>query len=286
MNCTYCGTQNLDTDHRCRRCGRRLHYETMQMAPAGAVPHLRTAAAPKLDQRQRIPAEVTAAMKKEAPALPPRQKSLFPEPVLRFEDFAPRPAKATAGQVPRRPRRARVSRRLKKLEEAGQQRLDFTVAAQPARRSLKSGVRSARSSRLPVAMPHERLAAAALDGALIVAALALLGLTVAAVGGAGVVASAPPFVYGVAAAAVLTLYSALWWLAGGETPGMAWRHLRLLTFTDQRPTRAQRAQRSLWALLSLAAAGLGVLWMVADEDHLGWHDYLSRTFPTPVRPKR
>ncbi len=285
MNCTYCGTQNSESDHRCRRCGRRLHYETMQGTPAATVAPLRESVAPRLDQCQRIPAEVTAAVREKAPALPPRQKTLFPEPVLRFENYRPVIEKR-GGKASRRPRRSRASRRLEKLEEAGQQRLEFTVQRLPTGRAMKSGVRSVRSSRRPVATAFQRLAASAFDAALIVAALAMLALTVTAMGGAGLLQHAPLYVHGVAATAVLFLYTALWCLARGETPGMAWGHLRLFTFTDQRPTRIQLAQRSLWALLSVAAGGLGILWMLADEDHLGWHDYLSQTFPTPLPPKR
>ena len=285
MNCTYCGTQNGDGDHRCRRCGRRLHFETIHAEPAAAVAPLRTSTAPRLDQCQRIPAEVTAAVREQATRLPPRQKTLFPERVLRFEDFAP-PAEKASGKPPRPRRRPRVSRRLRKLEEAGQQRLQFAAEAPPAGRPMKSGVRSARSSRLPVATAYQRFTAAAIDALLVLAALAAMALTVGAVGGPDLVRNIPPLVCGTAAVAVFFLYNSLWWLARAETPGMAWRRLRLFTFTDQRPTRAQLAQRRVWALLSVAAAGLGILWMLADEERLGWHDYLSQTFPSPAPPER
>ena len=77
------------------------------------------------------------------------------------------------------------------------------------------------------------------------------------------------------------LYKGLWWLADGDSPGMVWCNLRLLNFTGQAPTRRQRAQRFAGTLLSLAAAGLGLIWALGDEEKLGWNDHISKTFRSP-----
>jgi len=39
-----------------------------------------------------------------------------------------------------------------------------------------------------------------------------------------------------------------------------------------------RRGRILASYFSVAAAGLGFLWMLLDVDHLGWHDRISRTY--------
>jgi len=77
-------------------------------------------------------------------------------------------------------------------------------------------------------------------------------------------------------------YRLYWALAMTETPGMRWTGLRLVHFGGGRPTFSQHAVRFLASLLSLAAGGLGLLWIVLDEEHLGWHDSISSTFPTVV----
>ena len=46
------------------------------------------------------------------------------------------------------------------------------------------------------------------------------------------------------------------------------------------PTFEQRFKRLVASILSLAAAGLGLLWALADEEKLTWHDHISRTFVT------
>jgi hypothetical protein len=39
-------------------------------------------------------------------------------------------------------------------------------------------------------------------------------------------------------------------------------------------------QKRVWKLLfALLPMGLGILWMLIDTDHLGWHDKWSRTYP-------
>ena len=74
------------------------------------------------------------------------------------------------------------------------------------------------------------------------------------------------------------LYMTLSYVLGNGTPGMRYAGLSLCTFDGQSPTRAQRCVRLVALLLSVLPAGLGVLWAIFDEDHLGWHDRLSATY--------
>ena len=60
---------------------------------------------------------------------------------------------------------------------------------------------------------------------------------------------------------------------------MRYAGIGLCTFDDQRPTRAQRSGRLGALLLSLLPVGLGLAWAIFDEEHLSWHDRLSRTYP-------
>jgi uncharacterized RDD family membrane protein YckC len=87
------------------------------------------------------------------------------------------------------------------------------------------------------------------------------------------------------AAALLVLgvlYQALFFTLAEATPGMKCAHISLCTFDDEKPTRAQLRSR-MWALLlSLLPVGLGVAWAIFDEDHLSWHDRLSRTYQRRV----
>jgi uncharacterized RDD family membrane protein YckC len=74
------------------------------------------------------------------------------------------------------------------------------------------------------------------------------------------------------------LYMTLSYVLGNGTPGMRYAGLSLCTFDGQSPTREQRCVRLVALLLSVLPAGLGVLWAIFDEDHLGWHDRLSATY--------
>lgn len=83
---------------------------------------------------------------------------------------------------------------------------------------------------------------------------------------------------GVALFLVAGFYEALFFTFGRTTPGMLYARVRLATFEGLRPTRAERYRR-LWSLLvSVLPAGLGVAWSLFDENHLSWHDRLSRTY--------
>jgi uncharacterized RDD family membrane protein YckC len=279
MNCTYCGTQNADADHRCGRCGRRLDFETF--GGGGNPGFSREATARRLDERQAIPIDEVRQAVASGPR--PRQKTLFSEPVLQFGDYAETGA-SPKNEKPRPPRqkrsRPRVSRKRMRMEEAGQQRLalDAPLPSLPA--EMKSGVRSAKSSAQPVAPPQYRVAAALLDVCMVLAAFGLFVGLSSWLGGWETIRGLPKPVWGVVAVGIIGLYKALWWLGGNESPGMACCRLQLRSFTDQPVTRVQRAHRFLGTLLSIAAAGLGLLWIIGDEERLGWNDYLSKTFPT------
>jgi uncharacterized RDD family membrane protein YckC len=84
-----------------------------------------------------------------------------------------------------------------------------------------------------------------------------------------------------AAAALLVigaLYHVFFMTLAEATPGMRYAYISLCTFDDHSPTLAQRCGRLGALLLSVAPLGLGVAWVIFDEDHLSWHDRLSRTY--------
>lgn len=74
------------------------------------------------------------------------------------------------------------------------------------------------------------------------------------------------------------LYQAFFLLLAGTTPGMRYASIALCTFDDERPARAQLRRRIGAVLLSILPVGLGILWAIFDEDHLSWHDRISRTY--------
>jgi uncharacterized RDD family membrane protein YckC len=77
-------------------------------------------------------------------------------------------------------------------------------------------------------------------------------------------------------------YGLTWALAGTETFGQKWVHLKLITFVGFEPEPKQRVLRFIGSCLSVCTCGLGLLWAVADEESLTWQDHISRTFLTPA----
>lgn len=63
------------------------------------------------------------------------------------------------------------------------------------------------------------------------------------------------------------------------TPGMLYAGIGICTFDDEEPTHAQLRDRMTAMLVSLLPMGLGLAWSAFDENHLCWHDRLSRTYP-------
>jgi uncharacterized RDD family membrane protein YckC len=73
------------------------------------------------------------------------------------------------------------------------------------------------------------------------------------------------------------LYQTLFLLLAEATPGMKYAGISLCTFENQIPSPTELRSRLGALLLSVAPMGLGVAWALFDEDHLCWHDRLSRT---------
>ena len=86
--------------------------------------------------------------------------------------------------------------------------------------------------------------------------------------------------YALIFAAVGVLYKSLYAFANTDSPGVRWANLKIVNFDGETPVRAERVSRMAWSWLSVAAVGIGLLWSLVDEEHLTWHDLLSKTFPS------
>ena len=75
-------------------------------------------------------------------------------------------------------------------------------------------------------------------------------------------------------------YFALFTVFGGTTPGMMLHGIQVVSFTGEPPTPRQLLLRSAGYVLSAGSSFLGFLWAYWDEDHLTWHDRISRTYLT------
>ena len=123
-----------------------------------------------------------------------------------------------------------------------------------------------------------RLMAALVDGAIITALF--LGSAVAAVAAIATLPAARIMEICAAAAFLLIamVYQTLFLTLADATPGMRFAGISLCTFDGQIPTPAQLRSRLGALLLSVVPVGLGLAWALFDEDHLCWHDRLSRTY--------
>ncbi len=74
------------------------------------------------------------------------------------------------------------------------------------------------------------------------------------------------------------LYHAFFLIVTLSTPGMMYAGIGLCTFENEHPTREQLRGRLAALLISLLPVGLGMAWVIFDEDHLSWHDRISRTY--------
>jgi uncharacterized RDD family membrane protein YckC len=94
-----------------------------------------------------------------------------------------------------------------------------------------------------------------------------------------------PALIGAAAAlcAFAAIYLLLFFNFGTDTPGMRYAKIALCTFDDENPSRKAMRRRLAALLLSVIPFGLGVLWAFFDDDRLGWHERISRTYQRSYR---
>jgi uncharacterized RDD family membrane protein YckC len=153
-------------------------------------------------------------------------------------------------------------------------RLDSHPAAVPAR----AADLAAKPAAIHLAPFSLRLMAAVIDVALVASLFVAIGLAAAANIDSPLAQKPTELVALIALLLLAALYQGFFFTLAAATPGMRYAGISLCTFDDERPTRAQLRRRLVALFLSLLPVGLGVLWAIFDEDHLSWHDRISRTY--------
>jgi uncharacterized RDD family membrane protein YckC len=131
---------------------------------------------------------------------------------------------------------------------------------------------------LPLAPMGRRLTAVLVDCVLIAGAF----LASALVAVVNIGHSFPVKIMEISAVSALLLigllYQVLFLTLAKATPGMKCARISLCTFDGKSPTRAQLRRRLGALFLAVLPLGLGLAWVLFDEDRLCWHDRLSRTY--------
>jgi uncharacterized RDD family membrane protein YckC len=130
----------------------------------------------------------------------------------------------------------------------------------------------------PVASLEDRRIAAIIDVVCLLFAYGGFMALFSSLGGQFTASKLNAAVYAATFAVVYLQYFALFTIFGGTTPGMMFRGLQVASFSGAPPSPRQYLLRSLGYVLSAAAVFAGFAWSWWDEDHLTWHDRISRTY--------
>jgi len=286
MQCVHCQAWNEEDERRCIRCGRRMHASALR--PGLDTHPLMQATAPALETLQGGRALHQESAHSAAAGASPGvyQPWLFRDPsqapkVVPIPTLTPRPhpgVRKHRVQAASRPD-LRANGAVRRPADS-QQSLDFHAGA-ASEPSLGTEVEAVIYCDAPVALPVHRLMAFAADASMIAIALGLFLAIFYLSGGRLVFTKSSLLLLSGVIAAVVFLYRMLWCLGGGDSPGMRFAGLRLVDFDGRPPEREQRTIRLAASVLSIASAGLGLVWALVDEENLTWHDHISKTFPTP-----
>jgi len=172
-----------------------------------------------------------------------------------------------------------AAKRAKPVPE-GQRMLDFLPPAPAKPRQLGTTVEAVIYCEAPVAATLHRAVASALDWSMVTLGYGLFLLGFYLLGGQFNLTKSNVPAFGAMFPVIGFTYGLLFAWTGAGTPGMRWAQLRLTTFDGFPVDRGQRLARFGASCLSRCTL-LGLLWSLADEESLAWHDHISRTFPTP-----
>ena len=133
---------------------------------------------------------------------------------------------------------------------------------------------------LQTAPLEQRAYAAAVDTAILIAAMGLFGIMAEFF--ANSLPMTKPLLESIAICGflLLTIYYLLSLSLGRGTAGMRASGLRVTTFLNETPSRNLMRGRALATVLSYAAMGMGFAWALIDEDRLCWHDRITHTYLT------
>ena len=129
-----------------------------------------------------------------------------------------------------------------------------------------------------VAPMHLRVMAAVVDGLLVLGGFILFAGAAAMVAGSVPTGAFAGIIAGVTLALLYLVYQALFFYFSDSTPGMRHARIGLCTFSDENPSRSAMRRRVLAQLVAVCPLGIGVLWVLLDDDRLGWHDRISRMY--------
>ncbi len=275
MNCKYCSASNMADDHRCGRCGRKLLVTVPSLSSPQS--HRPFALAYQREVELESSSVAVEAPPERKPAPPRHQPALFtsPEQSRVVPIFGPQIVSKPVAP-PKQPSRRRTDS--PEIVRSTQQQLSFGHAQ--ARRPME--VESEIYCSAPVASTQHRVVSAFIDCGVIAIATTMIAAIFFIWTGASIELDPVSLsIAGGMVAMVAIFYQILWVLGNGETSGMRMTQLTLVNFDGRRPGRRQRFARTTSAWLSFAPGALGLFWALVDEEHLTWHDQISKTFPTP-----
>ena len=303
MQCHFCHAWNEEDSPRCARCGRRAAPD----AGKGPFPYM-TALAESWDHNVQVDNDKTAQAKQQKaappdatrPAQTEKQQSDQPQPdqpqpdqpwLFRANDITGRPKVVPIPILtPRADPFLPKSRKRAGAHHASSHRSANTAGRQHSFEFQSVEADSAPSlldavidCDAPVATTQLRVTAAAVDAGWVAGALAMFLAIFWLWGGSLSFDNQTFLLVGGSAVVLSLLYRTLWCLGGGDTPGTRSTGLMLINFDGRRPDRTQRLTRMAAGVLSVLSAGLGLVWVLVDEEHLAWHDHISRDFPDPSR---
>lgn len=286
MHCKHCGYVNSEDDHRCLRCGRRLSGTVVAATAAYSGANALAPATMMNDDTAEFPpvrqagSQTSLFTYSSSSAAQPGPNVIPFNRRQREQAAAPAGAQPAVKAPPSQSAPQAKSAPRKPADPNLQGTLDFIPAAPVKGRKLKTNVEAQVFCGQPVATPTHRFVATAIDGMIVLSGFALLVTLYEFLGGrfgAGKLFWAG---LGGVFALVAMLYGLLWVIAGRETAGMRLTDLKLITFDGFEVDGRSRALRFAATWLSFCSGGLGLLWAVADEENLTWHDHISKTFPT------